>query len=107
MPSFSNQKRGDMDKVELVCVFCKKVDSGDGVWSNPDSYSTYEQKNSLCPDCCHLRFPRFYSDFKRHVKRRVKASRLQSSLADFRKISNQFNALVKCLWTEMILKSSK
>ena len=48
MPSFSNQKRGDMDKVELVCVFCKKVDSGDGVWSNPDSYSTYEQKNSSC-----------------------------------------------------------
>ena len=95
MPSFSNQKGAGMDKVELVCAFCQKVDYGDGVWSNPNSYSTCEQKKSACPDCCHLRFPQFYSDFKRPAKRRFGVTGLLSSLANFRKTWNKFNALIK------------
>jgi hypothetical protein len=71
-----------MDGVELVCVSCRKVDCGNGVWSTLDNPSSGEQKNSLCPECCRQRFPQFYSDFKRPAKRRPVVGGMLSTIAN-------------------------
>ena len=72
-----------MDKVELVCVSCRKVDCGNGVWSIPDRQSAHGQNNSLCPDCCRHRFPQFYSDFKPPAKRRPAVGGMLATIANF------------------------
>ena len=72
-----------MGSVDLVCVSCGKVDCGNGVWSAIDNQSSGQQKNSLCPECCRQRFPQFYSDFKRPVKRKPAVGGMLSTLSNF------------------------
>lgn len=72
-----------MDKVELVCVSCQKVDHGNGVWSTLNNQSARNQKNSLCPDCCHLRFPQFYSDFKKPAQRRPGVNGMLAAILNY------------------------
>ena len=64
-----------MDKINLVCVSCRKVNIGDGKWLTPKNQIVGEQQGSLCPDCCHKRFPQFYSDFEKKpsIKIRIKS----------------------------------
>jgi hypothetical protein len=45
-----------------LCVACKKLDCGDGIWLHPAGRQAGIYKDSLCPDCCRARFPQFYSD---------------------------------------------
>ena len=69
-----------MDKVELVCVICKKEDRGSGVWSYHDSPSTWEKEDGLCPDCSQELFPQFYSSYKIHAKRRFRVGKFLFSV---------------------------
>jgi hypothetical protein len=75
-----------MDKVELVCVSCHKVDPGTGVWSASDSPPGDTYRESLCPDCCYLRFPQFYSDFRQPTKSQRSFKGLLSSVAGLFKL---------------------
>ena len=61
-----------MDKINLVCVSCRKVNPGDGKWLTPKNQIVGELQDSLCPDCCHQRFPQFYSDFIKPSKQKSK-----------------------------------
>jgi hypothetical protein len=61
-----------MDKIKLVCVSCRNVDPGDGKWLTPNHQIVGELQDSLCPDCCHQRFPQFYSDFIKPSKQKLK-----------------------------------
>jgi hypothetical protein len=70
-----------MDKVELMCVSCHKVDPGTGVWSVSDRPQSDTCRESLCPDCCYLRFPQFYSDFRQQSKPQRGFKGLLSSMA--------------------------
>lgn len=71
-----------MDHVKLVCVSCQKVDGGNGVWLPMENLKASRQKNSLCPDCCRMRFPQFYSDFKQPAKRRPVLNGMFASIAN-------------------------
>lgn len=79
-----------MDKVELVCVICKKEERSSGVWSYHDSPSTGEKDDGLCPDCCQELFPQFYSSYKRHAKRRNTVG--QSLFTFFHRLKLQINS---------------
>ncbi len=53
-----------METVKLVCISCRKINYGDGTWSNPAVKLPSDLVNSLCSDCSHQRFPKFYSDYE-------------------------------------------
>lgn len=72
-----------MDNVGLVCVSCQKVDCGNGVWLTIENNAVNEQKSSLCPDCCRIRFPQFYSDFKPPAKPRPVLNGMLASIVNF------------------------
>lgn len=72
-------KEPSMEKIEMVCACCQRVDSGNGVWLVPTDQSTTEPKRGLCPECCHQRFPQFYSDYNKRVKHRKGFGRFFSS----------------------------
>jgi hypothetical protein len=56
------------DSIELVCVSCKRIDSGNWTWLYPAGQSNLTPVESLCPACCRKRFPQFYSAFERPAK---------------------------------------
>lgn len=74
-----------MSKIKLVCVDCKKVDLGDGIWLEADNPEELELSNALCPDCCHSRFPAFYSDYEEPVKRMFGVTNMLSAIKKFYK----------------------
>ena len=57
-----------MEPIETVCALCKRVDRGNGVWSSPTHQPAAEHRTGLCSDCCHQRFPQFYSDYEKPVR---------------------------------------
>lgn len=69
-----------MNSVKLVCVDCKKVDGGDGVWLETHNHADLELTNALCPDCCRTRFPNFYSDYEEPAKHGFGVSGMLSAL---------------------------
>lgn len=70
-----------MDEAEQVCTACNKVAHGDGTWTTPKTHSQGKQINSLCPDCCHQRFPQFYSDYEEPTKRKDRLTGMLTSMA--------------------------
>ena len=55
-----------MPRSRFICTCCKKADCGDGVWSKlTDEPAPDIIVNVICPDCCHERFPQFYSDYEK------------------------------------------
>mgnify|MGYP001824761514 CR=1 FL=1 len=67
-----------MEKIELVCVNCKKINPGNGIWSNTIGQTSGVEKDSICPECCHQRFPHLYSDYEKPINNLKGASRLFS-----------------------------
>jgi hypothetical protein len=53
----------------FICTTCKKIDYGDGTWSELNEGSPKDVATTLCPDCCHERFPQFYSDYEEPKER--------------------------------------
>ena len=51
-------------KVLFICTVCKKINFGDGVWSNLNETAPKNAVTALCPNCSHERFPQFYSDYE-------------------------------------------
>jgi len=78
-----------MDKIALVCVNCKKVDLGNGIWSNINDQTSDVIKDSICPECCHQRFPHLYSDYEKPNNHLKGASKL------FSYFSGIFNKRIK------------
>ena len=54
-----------MNEQILICMSCNKIENENGVWLDSESSLTDAQANSLCPECCHEKFPQFYSDYKK------------------------------------------
>jgi hypothetical protein len=58
-----------------ICVYCKKIRVY-GVWSEHDvAYHRFfplETRNTICPDCSRLRFPKFYVNNRSSNKSRIK-----------------------------------
>ena len=45
------------------------MDYGDGTWSDLNEEAPKDVVTALCPDCCHERFPQFYSDYEEPKER--------------------------------------
>lgn len=60
-----------MQDIQRICVSCKKVDFGNGIWMHCAGQLDSLPKESLCPECCRKRFPQFYSDYQRPAKRGI------------------------------------
>lgn len=60
-----------MQKVELVCGTCGKVDKGNGLWLGSEKQGKGTHKSAMCPECCHEKFPQFYDDYKPPAKRKL------------------------------------
>ena len=56
--------------MHLVCVICKKVDHGNGIWAFPDRQLIWVKEDSLCPECSQERFSQIYGETNRLAKRR-------------------------------------
>jgi len=54
----------------FICTTCKKIENGDGTWSQFTGEAPKDAVTALCPDCSHERFPQFYSDYEK-PKRRI------------------------------------
>ena len=63
--SFSLAWRHKMPQSKRICVICKKACCGHGVWSKPIDEPALFSINSICPDCCHKRYPHFYDDYEK------------------------------------------
>ena len=53
----------------FICTICKKIDNGGGTWSEFNEEAPKDLVTTLCPECCHERFPQFYSDFEEPKER--------------------------------------
>ena len=64
--------RGALEKIEdymeRICVYCKRIECGDGVWFTAAGQSNPTWQECLCPECCRKRFPQFYSDYEQPAK---------------------------------------
>ena len=59
-------------KIVSICTACKKMDCGDGTWSELHEEAPEDAVTALCPDCCHERFPQLYSDYEKPEGRLIK-----------------------------------
>lgn len=71
-----------MESVVSVCVTCRRIDRGDGVWRDRIKPSEGKGRNTICPECGRKSYPQFYEENEEPKENRFKLHFFQIDITE-------------------------